>query len=472
MFEGVSPRPIRRIHFVGIGGVSMSGLARVLQSYGYAVSGSDLKASATTAKLARMGINVTIDHDKAAVDGADLVVYTAAVRPDNPELERARELGLPVLTRADLLGLLMRRAKRGVAVAGTHGKTTTTAMVGVILQKAGLDPTVLIGGEVHELGGNARLGDPAILVAEACEFNGSFLSLNPWVAAVLNIDDDHLDYFHNLDTAVSFFRRFAELVPRRGALVLNFDDANVRSIVAGLEAEVITYGLGKTPRWQATDIDFGGTPHASFTVTLDRRPVARVNLLVPGLHNVSNSLAAMAVAERLGVRPEDSAESLAGFRGAHRRFEYKGNRGGVDIYDDYAHHPTAVRSTLQAARRLGAKRLFCVFQPHLYSRTKDLLGSFARELAAADHLVVTDIYAAREEDPGDVSSRDLARIIASSGADVHYIPDFEAIVDHLAARTRAGDVVMTMGAGDVYQVAERFLARPQGTLSPSDSVGG
>ncbi|HEY3314688.1 MAG TPA: UDP-N-acetylmuramate--L-alanine ligase [Bacillota bacterium] len=457
MFEDVSRRPVRRIHFIGLGGIGMSGLALVLRRYGYAISGSDLKASPITDKLRDMGVRFTVGHRAEAVDGADLVIYTAAVRPGNPELARAAELGLPVLTRAELLGLLMSRVDWGVAVAGTHGKTTTTAMVGVILERSGLDPTVLVGGEVEELGGNARVGDSPYFVAEACEFNGSFLALRPRVAAILNIDDDHLDYFKSLSNVAAAFRRFAETVRPDGAVILNHDDPRVIGIGPSVKAEVVSYAIDGAARWRATGIDFGGTPYASFKAVLDGRPVARVELKVPGRHNVSNALAALAVGARLGVVPQTAAEALGDFRGAHRRFEAKGARGGVTVYDDYAHHPTAIRSTLEAARRLEANRLWCVFQPHLYSRTRDLMGAFARELTAADRLVITDIYAAREEDPGDVSSRDLARLIAENGAEVEYLPDFDQIVDFLKRETRPGDVVMTMGAGDVYRVAEKFV---------------
>ncbi len=449
--------PVRRVHLIGLGGISMSGLAQVLLQSGFTVSGSDLKASPLTERLTAEGVHFTVGHRPDNVEGSDLVVYTAAVRPDNVELARARELRTPVMTRAELLGQVMEAAGAGVAVAGTHGKTTTTAMVGVILERAGLDPTVLVGGEVEDFGGNARIGGQGYLVAEACEFRESFLDLRPDIGVILNIDDDHLDYFHSLDHVAQAFRRFAERVTAGGAAVLDFDDRLVRGIADGLPAEVLSYALTAEARWQARDIDFRGTPYPSFVALQDGRRVAQVELAVPGTHNVSNALAAMAVGVRLGVEPEMAAESLAGFRGAHRRFELKGSHDGVTVYDDYAHHPTAIRSTLQAARRLGAERLWCVFQPHLYSRTRDLLGSFARELAAADRLVVTDIYAAREEDPGDVSSRDLARLVAERGAEVCYLPDFEQIVEYLNRETRPGDVVMTMGAGDVHRVAERFV---------------
>ncbi len=457
MFEGINQRPVHRVHFIGLGGISMSGLAQVLLKSGLAVSGSDLKASPLTERLVDAGVRLTVGHRAEAVDGSDIVVYTAAVHPDNVELARARELGLPVMTRAELLGRVMGQAGNAVAIAGTHGKTTTTAMVGVILERAGLDPTVLVGGEVEDFGGNARIGGHAYVVAEACEFHGSFLDLRPDVGVVLNIDDDHLDYFGTLGNVVAAFRHFAELIRTGGAALLNFDDPQVRGIAAGLPAEVVSYALAAEARWRATDIDFMGTPYPVFTAIHDGRPAARVALQVPGTHNVANALAALAVGARLGVEPQAAAESLGCFHGAHRRFERKGSRSGVAVYDDYAHHPTAIRLTLQAARRLGPNRLWCVFQPHLYSRTKDLLGAFARELSAADRLVVTDIYAAREEDPGDVSSRDLVRLIAERGAAVRYLPDFDQVVDYLGRETAPGDVVMTMGAGDIYRVAERFV---------------
>ncbi|MHB0884932.1 MAG: UDP-N-acetylmuramate--L-alanine ligase [Bacillota bacterium] len=457
LLAGSNGHPVRRVHLIGLGGISMSGLAQVLLQNGFIVSGSDLKASPLTERLMAEGVRFSVGHRPENVDGSDLIVYTAAVRPDNVELARARELRTPVMTRAELLGRVMEAAGAGVAVAGTHGKTTTTAMIGVILERAGLDPTVLVGGEVEDFGGNARIGGQGYLVAEACEFQESFLDLRPDVGVILNIDNDHLDYFHSLDHVAQAFRRFTERVKAGGAAVLDFDDPLVRPIADGLPAEVLSYGLTTEARWQAREVDFRGTPYPSFLAVHDGRRVAQVELGVPGTHNVSNALAAMAAGARLGVDPELAAESLAGFRGAHRRFELKGTHDGVVVYDDYAHHPTAIRSTLQAARRLRADRLWCVFQPHLYSRTKDLLGSFARELAAADRLVVTDIYAAREEDPGDVSSRDLARLVAERGAEVLYLPNFGQIVEYLNRETRPGDVVMTMGAGDVYRVAERFV---------------
>ncbi len=453
----------KHIHFVGIGGISMSALATILQQRGWRVSGSDLKQSSFTDRLVDQGAIIYLGHKAEHVNGADVVVYTSAVRPDNPELIRAHELGIPVYVRAELLGELMAEAEFGIAIAGSHGKTTTTAMIGLMLERANQDPTVLVGGELDAIKGNVKVGNGRFLVAEACEYFDSFLSLQPFVGVVLNIDVDHLDYFRDLEHIKETFRRFALLVPDNGYLIACGDDQNVRDILPDLPCSVITYGLKDNVEWQAADLDLS-PGKSTFSVIHNGQLLGRMSIKVPGKHNVSNALAAVALGNAVGLPFSIIASTLGQYEGTHRRFDYLGTYHGALVYDDYAHHPSEIRATLDAAKSYGAKRTICVFQPHTYTRTKALLNDFANAFSEADIVLLTDIYAAREKDTYGISTRDLAKEMSKTHPDARYVGSLEDAANLLSGELGKGDLLITMGAGDVHHVAEMLLANNRQAL--------
>ena len=453
------------VHFVGIGGAGMSGMARVLARQGVSVSGSDLRESATLESLRREGgIRAVAGHEARHLNGATLVVASAAVKKDNPELAAARDRGIPVISRAEMLGRLMARHPRSVAVSGTHGKTTTTGMAALILEAGGLDPTVLIGGDLPVYGGNARLGAGDVFLAEACEAYDSFLDLNPQVAAVTNIEADHLDYYGDLANVLRSFRRFLSQVS--GTAILCGDDGNCRTLAEDLAAsvkapDVVTFGLGGGAALRADDLDADG-PNPAYTAVWRGERLGRVTLGVPGTHNVLNSLAAAAAGLTLGVPFARVAEGLAAFAGTGRRFERLGEtRAGALVVDDYAHHPTEIRATLAAARRAHpGRRIVAVFQPHLPSRTRDFKTEFAESFADADQVLLTDIFLAREPPLEGVTGAGLAALTADRrGADhVRYVADKTALPARLAEAVRPGDLVLTLGAGDIRAAGEGLLA--------------
>jgi len=454
------------VHFVGIGGAGMSGLARVLARQGTAVTGSDLRESPTLAALRReSGIRAEAGHQAAHLNGATLVVASAAVKKDNPEMAAARERGIPVISRAEMLGRLMARYPRSVAITGTHGKTTTTGMTALVLEAGGLDPTVLIGGDLPAYGGNARLGSSDVFVAEACEAYDSFLDLDPQIAVVTNIEADHLDYYGDLANVLRSFRKFLSQVS--GTAIVHGSDANIQAVLeemrgAGSMPEIVTYAAdGSGAALSARDIVLdSATP--SYTALWQGRPLGRVELQVPGLHTVTNSLAAVAVGLTLGVPFDKIAAGLAGFTGTGRRFERLGTTASdVLVIDDYAHHPTEIRATLAAARRAyGDRRIVAVFQPHLPSRTRDFKTEFAESFAEADHVVLTDIFLAREQPMAGVTGAGLAALTADRrGADhVTYVADKSTLPSRLAEIVRSGDLVLTLGAGDIRMAGEGLLA--------------
>jgi UDP-N-acetylmuramate--alanine ligase len=447
-----------RIHFVGIGGVGMSAMARLLLARGCIVSGSDREASETLSRLRVEGVAVREGHHPGAVRGADMVVATAAVRPDNVEVQEARRLGIPVVGRAEALDRMM-EGTRSIAIAGTHGKTTTTAMTGLALVRAGLDPTVMVGGVVPELGGNARPGSGPHFVVEADEFDRTFLSLRPHVAVVTTVEEEHLDCYRDLDDIQDAFVTFVNRVPSDGFAVLCVDDSNVRALRPRIAPRVISCGLATDADIQAVDVSLSGAG-ASFTMVWRGAQAGVLRLRVPGLHNVRNALAAAAVALELGVGFGPIREALEGFRGVGRRFETLGERNGILIVDDYAHHPTEVGATLAAARSLGRSRIVAVFQPHLYSRTRDFASGFGEALAGADRVVVTDVYPSRESPIEGINGSLVAEAARSAGAeDVRYIPDRGAVAEALLKLVRPGDLVLVMGAGDIRATGENLLRR-------------
>lgn len=450
-----------RIHMIGAGGAGMSALAAILLRQGACVSASDDRPSEQVERLARCGAQV-IDAGRADVlpPRLDLVVSSAAIPEAHPQLAEARRRGVPTMRYAELLGWSMSRAT-GVAVSGTHGKTTTTAWLAFILDRAGLDPTFVVGGHVPQLGGSSRLGAGRHFVAEACEYDRSFLHLRPWAATILNIEIDHPDYFRDIDDVEQAFREFAARLPADGLLVIPGSDPRCRAAARGTPARVATVGEGAGDDWRAARIEASDGRY-SFDLIHEGCTRARVELGIPGRHNVGNALSAAALAHHCGAGWDDLRRGLTEFRGVRRRMTLCGEAGGVRVIDDYAHHPTAVRVTLAAIREhYRPRRLWCVFQPHQHSRMRHLLGDFATCFDQADRLVVPDIYAARDaaHETQAVSARDLVQRVRDRGRSAEYIPEFEEIATRIARAAAPGDVVVTMGAGDIGSVADVLLER-------------
>jgi len=452
---------IRNIHFIGIGGIGMSGIAEVLLNLGYRITGSDLAESETTRRLTQLGAEVAIGHGADNVANADVVVTSTAVRADNPEVVEAHRRMIPVIPRAAMLAELM-RMKYGVAIAGTHGKTTTTSMVATVLSHGGIDPTVVIGGRLDSLGSNAKLGQGDFLVAEADESDGSFMQLSPTIAVVTNIDADHLDFYSGMEQIRSIFVDFINKVPFYGAAVLCLDDANVQACLPLINKRVITYGLAPQADVYATELRFEGQ-RTSFIAHSGSGVLGHITLHMPGRHNVLNALAAIAVGLELQLPFALIAEGLNEFSGVQRRFQIKHDQGGIMVVDDYGHHPAEIKATLSAARGGWERRLVVVFQPHRYTRTKALFDEFTTAFYQADHLVVMDVYAAGEDPIDGVRAADLVAGIAGHGhKDVHHCADRQAVLEHLQKIVREGDLVLTLGAGNVWQVGEALI----GALRP------
>ena len=457
MYEVDFSKPIH-IHFIGIGGISMSGLAEILLEENFRISGSDAKASPLTRTLEERGAVIYYGQRAANIkDDVDVVVYTAAIHPDNPEFACAKEKGLPMLTRAELLGQIMRNYDTPIAISGTHGKTTTTSMVSHILLEGDCDPTISVGGILPAIHGNIRVGNSETFVTEACEYTNSFLSFFPKISVILNMDADHLDFFKDIDDIRHSFRKFAELLPSDGTLIINADTPEYETITRGLPCHVLTYGLEHEADYTAADITWDKYGHPSFSVLFQGKKIGSYYLRVPGIHNVSNALAAIAVGRLLDLPDEVIVKGLGSFTGTDRRFQYKGEIGGVTIIDDYAHHPTEIRATLSAAKDYPHDELWVIFQPHTYTRTKAFLPEFAKALEQADHVILADIYAAREVDTGEVSSRDVMKLLQEDGQDVHYFPSFEEIKDFVKAHVKGHDLLITMGAGNVVEIGEELL---------------
>ena len=448
------------VHFIGIGGISMSGLAEVLLEEGFTISGSDSKKSPLTTLLESKGATLYYGQRASNIkDSVDVVVYTAAIHPDNPEFACAREKGLPMLTRAELLGQIMRNYDTPIAISGTHGKTTTTSMVSHILLEGDCDPTISVGGILPAIHGNIRVGNSETFVTEACEYTNSFLSFFPKISVILNMDADHLDFFKDIDDIRHSFRRFAELLPADGTLIINADTPEYETITRDLPCQVLTYGLENDADYIATDITWDKYGHPSFSVLFQGKKIGNYYLRVPGIHNVSNALASIAVGRLLNLPDEVIVKGLGSFTGTDRRFQYKGEIGGVTIIDDYAHHPTEIEATLHAAKNYPHQKVWCVFQPHTYTRTKALLPEFAKALTLADHVVLADIYAARETDDLGISSQDLQKQIQELGTPCEYFPTFDEIESFLLKSCAHGDLLITMGAGDVVNIGEHILGK-------------
>lgn len=435
----------------------MCGIAEILWNLGYEVTGSDMRSSESTERLEKLGIRIYLVHKKENVKGADVLVISSAVKDSNPEVIFAKENKIPVIRRAEMLGELM-RMKYGIGVAGTHGKTTTTSMIGHILTEAGLDPTIIVGGRVKSLGSNAKLGQGEYLVAEADEFDRSFLRLTPTIAVVTTLEAEHLDYYKDLEEIKSVFTEFVNKVPFYGSVILCLDEEAIQEIIPGIERPIVTYGLVPQADLVAHSIQFSEN-QSFFRVRNRGKDLGEISLLVPGIHNVKNCLAALCVGLELEIPFEKMKKALSEFKGVSRRFEIKGEIDRVMIADDYAHHPTEIKATLKAARDGYKKRIIAIFQPHLYSRTKDFYKEFGKSFFDSDLLIVTDIYPAREEPvPGITGELIVSKAKEFGHKEVFYIPRKEEIIPFLSRILRENDLVITIGAGDIYKVGENLIS--------------
>ena len=450
---------IQNIHFVGIGGIGMSGIAEILLNQGFRVSGSDLSSSEVTQHLASLGATIHTGHLPEHVQDADVLVYSSAVRLDNPEVAAAIERNIPAIRRAEMLAEVM-RLHYGIAVAGTHGKTTTTSMLGVILVHGGYDPTVIVGGKLHAFGGtNARLGKGEFMVVEADEFDRSFLQLSPTIAILTTLEEEHLDIYANLADLQRAFTEFANKIPFYGFVTLCLDEPALQEIRPNIQRKVITYGLASQCDVQAIDIGHMEN-RSAFTVLRDGQELGRMELGVPGKHNVRNALGAVVVALELGMPFPVIAEALGTFTGAFRRFEIKAEIDGILVVDDYAHHPTEVRETLQGIQSGWKRRIVTVFQPHTYTRTRDFVKDFGSSFMNTDVLIVTDVYPAREKPIQGITGEIIAQAARLFGhKDVQYVPDTKDIPAVLNTVVKRGDIVITMGAGDIYQYGMQFISQ-------------
>jgi len=429
-----------RVHFIGIGGISMSGLAEILLSEGYIVTGSDTKDSSIIERLKNLGAKIYINHRPSNVDGADLVIYTDAISKDNEELVKAFSLNIPVIDRAAFLGALMKNYKNSIAVSGTHGKTTTTSMLSTILNRSTLNPTILLGGQLDEIGGNVKLGSKDYILTEACEYKGNILKYFPTMAIILNVDADHLDYFRNMDHILETFIEYSKNLNENSYLLINIDDVSSQKIISSTKAKVITFGITGNPDYKAENITFSTEGYPSYTLKINGE-LYSIKLNVMGIHNVYNSLASIVAAHTYGISMEDIQKNISIYTGVHRRLELKGYYKGVKIIDDYAHHPTEIRATLNALKNSTTGDIYCVFQPH----------------TEADKVIITDIYAAREIDNGLIHSKDLANAIFNNGSDAVYLGSFEEVEDYLLSNAKENDIILTMGAGNVYLVGDSII---------------
>jgi UDP-N-acetylmuramate--alanine ligase len=447
---------IRSIHFVGIGGVGMSGIAEVLLAHGFEVSGSDLGEGEITRRLAELGARVLRGHAPSHVEDADVVVFSSAIAPSNPELVEARKRGTPVIPRAEMLGELM-RLQDGIAIAGSHGKTTTTSLVATVLRAAGLDPTVVIGGKLNVLGSGAARGQGKLLVAEADESDGSFLHLSPAISVITNIDPEHLDFYRDHDAIKEAFVQFGNRVPFYGLVVACLDHPHVQDILPRIEKRVVTYGLAAQADYCAREVEVKGLS-TSFELYRRGEPLGACKVGMPGEHNVLNALAALAVADELGIDLTAAREALASFAGVERRFTVRGERSEITVVDDYGHHPTEIEATLEAARRAYGRRLVIAFQPHRYSRTRHLFDELTRAFNGADVLLVTDVYAAGEAPIAGADSEHLVEAIRAHGhRDVTHVPKQADLVEALLKKCQPGDIVITLGAGSITRVGPELL---------------
>lgn len=448
------------VYFMGIGGISMSGLAEILADRGFSVSGSDRAPSKITEILESKGI--TVKYGQVAeniTDEIELLVYTAAISADNPELMEAKRRGIECIPRAEMLGQIMKNYKVPVAISGTHGKTTTTSMITTILMEGDYDPTVTVGGMLDCIGGNLRIGQSDVFVTEACEYTNSFLSFFPKISVILNVEEDHMDFFKDINDIRNSFRRFAELLPEDGLLVISSDIDNYEEITKNVKCKVVTFGNKADSDYIAKNVTYSEKGFGIFNVVRNGEEGERVELSVPGAHNITNALASIAVADYVGIDTESLLNGIKAFHGADRRFQVKGEVNGFTVIDDYAHHPTEIRATLNAAKNYSAKKTTVVFQPHTYTRTKAFFDDFVDALMLADTIVLADIYAAREKNTIGISSNDLCEAMKKKGADAYYFDSFEKIEEFVIKNCQQGELLITMGAGNVDTIGDNLLKK-------------
>ena len=449
----------KNIHMLGIGGVSMSGIAEILHHWGFHVTGSDSFSSENTQKLIKNGISVTIGYDFENLKKSDIVVYSAAIKDNDPELIKAKELNIPTIERGTFLGKITKAFNDTICVSGTHGKTTTTSMISMCFLEAKKDPSIQVGAYLKAIDGNYRVGSSEHFIIEACEYVESYLKLFPKTEVVLNIDNDHLDYFGNFENIVHSFGKYVKLIPEDGLLVANWDDENCRAIAKNTTAKVVSFSIeNQSANFIARNIKFTKNGFSNFDVYYNNTFYKTISLSVLGIHNILNALACIAVCHEYGLEKEDIKNGLLNYTGAHRRLEYVGSfNKGVNVYDDYAHHPTEIQATSYAINKKEHRQTWVVFQPHTYSRTKLLLDDFAKSLLDFNHIIITDIYAAREDNTYNISAQDLVDKIKYYGKQSLYIPDFNDIVKYLKERTIEKDIVLTLGAGTITNISNMLV---------------
>ena len=446
----------KKVHFIGIGGISMSGLAAVLLKEGYRVSGSDAKESETTEKLKQIGAEIYIGHKSENIKNVDLVVYTAAIPQDNPEIIQAKNSNISLMDRAEFLGQIMKGHKYNVAVAGTHGKTTCTSMISHVTLDANLDPTILVGGELDIISGNYRVGASEYFITEACEYKESFLKFYPYVGIILNIDADHLDYYRDINHIQETFEKFSHLIPKDGYLIGYADDCRVKEILDKSDCNILGYGF-ENGDILAKNISFDGRGCPTFDVYNNGEKLFTIKLNAAGKHNILNALSAVCIGLIFKIPHDSIVNGLESFKNAHKRFELKGVKDGITVIDDYAHHPVEIDATLNTAQKIDHNKVFCVFQPHTYTRTKTLFDEFSNCFSKADEVILMDIYAAREKDTGLVNSNELGDAIRENGVQCINVHSHEEALNYIKATAKANDLVLTVGAGDVVKVGEMFL---------------
>ena len=447
----------KKIHFIGIGGISMSGLAAVLLNSGFKVSGSDFKNSPIVERLEASGAEIYIGHKRENIKNVDLVVYTAAIPSDNAELLEAKEKNILLMDRAEFLGEIMKGHKYNVAVSGTHGKTTCTSMLSHVTLAGNLDPTILVGGELDIIDGNFRIGNSEYFLTEACEYKRSFLKFFPYIGIILNIDADHLDCYKDIDEIADTFLKFSKLIPEDGYLIGYGDDFRVKEVLSKASCNTLSYGFDDSADVTAKNIIFNTNGCATFDVYKDNKNLLTLTLDVPGKHNILNALATVCVSIIFNISNENIIKGLSDCKGAHKRFEYKGELNGITVIDDYAHHPTEIKATLSTAKQIKHNKTYCIFQPHTYTRTKSLFDEFTECFGDTDELILMDVYAAREKDTGLVSSDELGDAIRSKGVKCTNVHSHDEALNYVKSKLTSGDLLLTVGAGDVVIVGEKFL---------------
>ena len=448
------------VHFIGIGGISMSALAEILMDKGVSVSGSDSKESTMVKKLRKKGASVYIGHESENIkDELDLVVFTDAISDDNPEYLEAKRKNIMTVDRGNFLGQLMKMYENSIAISGTHGKTTTTSMLSTILHSTDLDPTILLGGELDCIDGNVRIGSNELILTEACEYKRNILKFYATTGVILNIEADHLDYYKNVQEIIDTFKGFVNKIPKDGHVIVNADDKNAMESVEQAKCDVVTFGVDKASTYKASNIVFNKDGISLFDLIIKDDKTYRVILNVTGIHNVYNALGAIAAAHVSGIDMEEIIEKISLYTGTHRRLEQKGYFRGIRVIDDYAHHPTEIAVTLKSMKNLDVGDIWCIFQPHTYTRTKSLLHEFSESFFDADKVIVSNIYAAREKDNGEIHSKNLVDLLKEKNVDAIHFESFEEIKDYVNDNAKEGDLVLTMGAGDVYTIGEMLVEK-------------